>query len=297
MSRLVVIGFGLIGGSFALSHRRREAALVTAIDFPSVLDHPRAREAADEFVDARDGERVRSVVAASSLVVLAAPVQVIRDCLPWALAAAPLVTDCGSTKRAVQRTARGCARAARFVPGHPMAGLPDGGIEHARADLFEGRPWFVCPEGADDDAVEDVERWIRGVGARPVRMTAAAHDAAVARTSHLPRLVASAVLGVVDGAGAQLAAGPALQRLARTVGGPETIWRDIFASNADEIAQALFELSALLVPVAEELAASGRTDRAEALLTAARRVRAELSDPAPPDDAVKDRPSPSLPQT
>ena len=66
------------------------------------------------------------------------------------------------------------------MPAHPMAGLPDGGIEHAHADLFENRPWFVCPEGADDDAVKTVELWVEGAGARAVRLTAGEHDAAIA---------------------------------------------------------------------------------------------------------------------
>jgi prephenate dehydrogenase len=280
MNRLTVIGFGLIGGSFALAHKRRRPTHVTAIDFTNVLSHPRAIEATDERIDARDVDRVAAALAASSLVLLATPVRVICEALPRVLETARLVTDAGSTKREVQRAARACPRGARFVPAHPMAGLPDGGIEHARADLFEKRPWFVCPEGADDDAVKAVELWVEDAGARAVRLTAGEHDAAVARTSHLPRLVASAVLGVVDAARASPAAGPALERLARTVGGPESIWRDIFASNADEIASAILELTAALVPVAEELTAGGTTERAEALLRTARRVRAELNQTA-----------------
>jgi prephenate dehydrogenase len=276
MNRLTIVGFGLIGGSFALAHKQRRPTHVTAIDFPNVLEHPHARVAADELIDPRDNERVNAALAASTLVLLAAPVRVICETLPRVLATAPLVTDAGSTKREVQRAAHACARGSRFVPAHPMAGLPDGGLEHATANLFEGRPWFVCPEGADDDAVSGVESWIQGAGAEPVRLSASAHDAAVARTSHLPRLVAGAVLAVVDAAGATGAAGPALQRLARTVGGPERIWRDIFESNADEIAKAILELSASLVPIAEELAGSGKTDRAEALLREARRVRTQL---------------------
>ena len=276
MNRLTVIGFGLIGGSFALAHKRLRQTHVTAIDFPNVLEQPSASEAADELIDARALDQVELALASSTLVLLSTPVRVICENLPRVLATAPLATDAGSTKREVQRAARGCPRGARFVPAHPMAGLPDGGIEQARADLFDGRPWFVCPEGADSDAVNHVETWIQEAGAVAVRMTAAAHDAAVARTSHLPRLVASAVLGVVEAAGASAAAGPALQRLARTVGGPESIWRDIFESNADEIGEALLELTAILVPIAEELRSGGKTERAEALLQAARRVRADL---------------------
>jgi prephenate dehydrogenase len=143
--------------------------------------------------------------------------------------------------------------------------------------LFDGRPWLVCPEGADPDAVQTVEAWARDVGATIVQLSAAEHDAAVARTSHLPRLVASALVRVVDDAGATAAGGPAFERLVRTAGGPEAMWRDIFESNADEIARAILELSAVLEPIARELAGNASTEKAEALLHAAGQLRAELA--------------------
>ena len=276
MNRLCVLGFGLIGGSFALAQKRAEKTFVTAVDFPRVLAEPRAAQIADELVSADDEQASRAALQAADLVFLAVPVRVLCERLAFVLPESRLVTDCGSTKRAIVRAASGIANQARFVPGHPMAGLPDGGIAEARAELFDGRPWILCGESADADAVRSVEHWVRRAGAEPVHLNAAAHDAAVARTSHVPQLVASALVGLVGARDAAATGGPAFERLTRTAGGPEAMWRDIFASNADEIAAALGELIGALAPVQTELSRGSSSGQAEALLEAARRVRYEL---------------------
>jgi prephenate dehydrogenase len=276
MNRLCVLGFGLLGGSFALAQKRAEATHVTAIDFPGVLAEPRARQIADELVSAADEPRARAAFGAADLVFLAVPVRVLCERLPFVLPESRLVTDCGSTKRAIARTASGLPNQGRFVPGHPMAGLPDGGIAEARAELFEGRPWILCGEGADADALRSVEQWVRRTGGEPVHLSAAAHDAAVARTSHVPQLVASALLGLVGTRDAAAAGGPAFERLTRTAGGPEAMWRDIFSSNSDEISAGLRELIDALAGVQAELSQGSSSAQAEALLAAARRARHEL---------------------
>lgn len=273
MKQLCIVGFGLIGGSLGLAARARGAVeRVTAVDRPDVLALARERKFADEFVDMNDEEASVRALAASDMTILAAPVWVISERVEWALSHANLVTDCGSTKRRIVERARRSPRAGRFVPGHPMAGLPHGGTSSARADLFEGSAWLLCPSGSEPDAVLSVERLVSTIGARPVFLDADAHDAAVARTSHLPQLLASA-LTVVAARHASAAAGPAFERATRAAGGPEPIWHDIFGSNADEIARAIRELCAELEPIAGELADGGRTSRADALLERARRLR------------------------
>jgi prephenate dehydrogenase len=276
MNRLCVLGFGLIGGSFALAQKRAEPTHVTAVDFAPVLAEPRAKQIADELVNAADEAETRAALRDADLVFLAVPVRVLCERLAFVLPESRLVTDCGSTKRAVVRAASGTPNQRRFVPGHPMAGLPDGGIAEARAELFDGRPWILCGEGADSDAIESVERWVRRAGGAPVHLSAAAHDAAVARTSHLPQLVASALLGMVGARSAAATGGPAFERLTRTAGGPEAMWRDIFASNSDEIAAALGELIRALSSVQAELSRGAGSAQADALLEAARQVRYEL---------------------
>jgi prephenate dehydrogenase len=273
MTRLAILGFGLIGGSVALAARAAHARVhVTAIDRASVLGSAEAERAADSRIDIADSAAATRALADSTLTVLAAPVSVIGERVAWALEHAPVVTDCGSTKRAVVAEARKSARFGRFVPGHPMAGLPEGGIRNASADLFRGRTWIVCAEHADPHAVAQVEELVANVGARALRLSAELHDAAVARTSHLPQLLASALslLGAAHGS----AAGPAFERATRIAGGPESMWRDIFASNGDEIARALRELLAELEPVLAELEAGAGTANADSLLARARNLRA-----------------------
>jgi 3-phosphoshikimate 1-carboxyvinyltransferase len=173
------------------------------------------------------------------LAILAAPVSAIEALVRGALEHAAVVTDCGSTKRTIVAAARSSPRFARFVPGHPMAGGPEGGAEHAHADLFRDKSWLICPEHSDRDARERVERLIVALGARPVTLAIDAHDEAVALTSHVPQLFAAALLETAAERGALEAAGPSFAAATRSASDNEAMWRDVLASNADAIARAL----------------------------------------------------------
>jgi len=239
----VVVGLGLIGGSVALALRAaRPAAEIVGVDRENVLASDAVRALGTEPVDAADTVRVDAAFSRSDLVVLAAPVRAIIELLPRALEAAKLVTDCGSTKRSIAAAADSLPRRGRFVPGHPMAGAPEGGAELARADLFRNRRWLICPEKSDADAVEAVESLVRAFGALTERFGIDEHDRAVARTSHATQLVASALAVAAAAAGAERAAGPAFEGATRSAGGPEGIWSDIFETNADEVAAALADV-------------------------------------------------------
>jgi prephenate dehydrogenase len=273
--KLTVVGFGLLGGSFALGVRELDPdAQVTAVDRPDVLARPAARRAAQHFVDASNAPAVDAALQHADLVLLAAPVQTIAELVPRALEHAPLVTDCGSTKLAVVRAANGSPRRRRFVPGHPMAGAPEGGIELAHSALFRDRRWLLCPEDSDDDAVRTVETLVRRLGAEPLCLTATEHDRAVAFTSHVTQLVASALLAVAWEAGAEPAVGPAFESATRVAGGPEAMWADIFTTNAGPIGEALGALEAELRQAREGLALPvPDTGPALAILARARRLR------------------------
>jgi prephenate dehydrogenase len=274
MTRVAVFGCGLIGGSLALALRAAGREYhVTALDQPAVILDAEARSCADAFVDVNDEAQVSEVVAASDVTVLSAPVSVIAERLPWVLDRARVVTDCGSTKRHIVERARSSVKSRRFVPGHPMAGLPGGGIRNAVATLFEGKNWLLCPEQSDPDAVAIVERMIHETRAKVVHMQSDSHDAAVARTSHLPQLLASALSLIVEQHSARAAAGPAFERATLTAGGPAPIWRDIFATNGDEIARAIVELCSTLEPLARELADGEQTTLADELLARARALK------------------------
>lgn len=276
MKRVTIVGFGLIGGSLALSLRRTGQVHVTAIDRAPVLARPEAQAAAHERLPLEDTEGLKHALQSSDVTVLAVPVGTIIRLLPWSLSHARVVTDCGSTKREIAHAAAEHARAANFVPGHPMAGLPDGGIENARADLFEGRSWIVSPEHASPAAFASVTELLALTGAQLVRLSPEEHDRAVAVTSHLPQLIASSLFTLLDPTTAKAAMGPAFERATRAAGGPESMWTDIFETNADEVARAAQALSEELARVAQGLRRSPPdTHAALAVLARARSRRGQ----------------------
>lgn len=256
MRRIAIVGFGLIGGSLALALRRSGGIHVTAIDRAPVLARAEAKHAADELLPLEEAEGMQRALENADITVLAVPVGTIVRLLPWSLTHARVVTDCGSTKREIAHAAAEHARGASFVPGHPMAGLPDGGIENARGDLFEGRTWIVCPERSEVGARAAVMEMIALTGAHVVELSPDAHDRAVAITSHLPQLVASGLYALAEGENARLAMGPAFERATRGAGGLESMWSDIFETNADEVARAADALSQELAKVAAGLRSS-----------------------------------------
>jgi len=275
MKRLAIFGFGLIGASIAAAVRKAAPEIqLAAIDLPRAIATREVRALTDEQIDSGDRAGVLSAVAAADLCILAAPVSVIRSELPALLDVAQVVTDCGSTKRSIAAAVADSSRARRFVPGHPMAGGPEGGAGLARADLFEGQTWLICPEHSDPDAVARVEALIDLVGAQCVRLSLEAHDRAVAYTSHAPQLVASALSVLASSADALAAAGPAYRATTRSAGGAEIMWRDIFAANADEISVVLEQLASELQRVAQGLQASPPDSSAAlSLLARARSTR------------------------
>ena len=278
MEQLTVCGVGLMGGSLALAVRERGLARrVVGIDRWAGAPPPGV---VDEAISREDTAACRRAIAAAELTVLAMPVSAVRAALPEVLDdladTQGVVTDCGSTKRALVQVAAGHRARHRFVPGHPMAGHPEGGLANARADLFVGRRWLLCPEQSSSaDAIERVTELVRGVGAEPVFLGAAEHDRSVAFTSHVPQLVASTLAVLVAEAGADVAAGPGFASATRVAGGAESMWRDIFATNGDAVADALRKLSERLGDAAEALAEDpANPEVALALLAEARKLRA-----------------------
>jgi prephenate dehydrogenase len=242
---VAVYGLGLLGGSFALGLRAIDPSThITGIDVPEVLGRRAAQLAAQALVAVDDAPSVDAAIARADLTLLAAPVGRIVTVLPHVLERARLVTDCGSTKRAIVAAAATSTRRGRFVPGHPMAGAPEGGIDLAQPELFHGRRWLICPDGSDADALATVESLVRRLGAEPHRVDPVTHDRAVALTSHATQLVASALAALALESDLTFAAGPAFESATRVAGGPAGIWRDILASNAHEIEQVLAALGA-----------------------------------------------------
>jgi prephenate dehydrogenase len=257
--KIGIIGLGLIGGSIALAARELwPTSLVIAVDNKDVLETAMRLHAIDVAAD----DPV--VLAEADLLVLAAPVrqneQLIAE-LDEHVRTPAVVTDVGSTKRAIVEAARELPERFTFIGGHPLAGMARSGLDHARTDMFRGRPWILTPDhgkggAVQNDAFDRLSSFIRALGADPKTMTAAAHDRLLASLSHLPQLAASALMQVVGervGADGLALAGRGLADTTRLASSPHDIWKDIASSNADEIGPALDAFIDVLKALREDL--------------------------------------------
>ena len=234
VTRLAVVGTGLVGTSVALAARRAGVGRVTGWD----ADHATLAEAAGGGgVDA--AVTLEQAVAEAELVVVAAPVGALPAAVREVLAAAPEATviDVGSTKRTLAAIDN-----PRFVGGHPLAGGATGGPARAAADLFDGAIWFLTPSDATDPVrLAAVEAFVRALGAHPIQLDGGDHDRLLAVTSHLPHALANALMRDAAAAGddALRYAGPSLREMTRVAGANAAVWADIFVGNGDLIADAV----------------------------------------------------------
>jgi prephenate dehydrogenase len=205
------------------------------------------------------------VLAEADVIVLAAPIRqniALLNELDEGVKQRAVVTDTGSTKRAIVDAARSLPSRFTFVGGHPLAGAAKGGLEHARPDLFKGRPWLLTPTGdANGAGLDNLHAFIRALGAEPRIMSADSHDRLLAFLSHLPQLTASALMQVVgdavgeDGLGLS---GRGLADTTRLASSPSDIWQDIGATNADQIGPALDALIGVLQALRKDLSDGDR---------------------------------------
>ncbi len=255
-----MIGVGLIGGSVAMAARERLGATVTGYDASGLaLGAALARGALD-----RAGLSIADAVADVGVAFVSVPVGQLSEVIGAVLRAAPedcVVTDVGSTKLAVTAAHDD----PRFVGGHPLAGAETAGVEHARADLFEGSTWYLTPSpNAAGLLYERLYRLLRGIGARPTAIDAATHDRILAAVSHLPHVLANVLVAQAAGtlaAGDERlpATGPSFRDATRVAGAPSAIWTDIYMSNAEALTAALDETLTRLAGIRAALAAPDRS--------------------------------------
>jgi prephenate dehydrogenase len=258
--KIGIIGLGLIGGSIALAAREIwPASLVIGVDNKDVLETAMRLHAIDVAAD--DGV----VLAEADVIILAAPVRqnlMLLETLDEHVRQPAVVTDTGSTKRAIVEAAKSLPPRFTFIGGHPLGGAAASGLEHARPDLFKGRPWLFTPRGeAGGESLDKLVEFARALGAHPRILDAAAHDRLLAFLSHLPQLTASALMRVVGdavGADGLELAGRGLVDTTRLASSPAEIWRDIAGTNADEIGRALDTLIAILQDLRGDLTAGDR---------------------------------------
>lgn len=242
--RVVIVGVGLIGGSFGLALKRtafggrivgvsRRSTLDEALEL-GVIDEAYTYEALDRALDGAD------------LVLLCAPIQRIlglldevgRHACPGAL-----VTDVGSTKRRiVERAQASLPSGIHFIGGHPMAGSEKSGVAAADPFLFQNAIYILVPDARVPEPVyRALVDLLRGVGAKVMEMDARTHDETVAAISHLPQLMATGLVEMVgrldeERAGFLTLAAGGFRDLTRIASSPYApVWEDICQTNADQI--------------------------------------------------------------
>jgi prephenate dehydrogenase len=258
MTRIALLGVGLIGGSIGLAARRAQGNSVAGWDpDPDALAKALARGAIDEHADS-----VAEAVEGAEVCFVCAPVGQVAATARAALEAGGdcVVTDVGSVKVAVLA---GLADSGpeRFVGGHPLAGAEASGVQHARPELFEGATWYLTPtERTSGMHYDRLYRTLTALGARPSAIAADAHDRLMATVSHLPHVLANVLVGqaareLVEESQGLPATGPSFRDATRVAGANPALWRDIFVSNRDAIVSELDAYATALETVRESLRA------------------------------------------
>jgi prephenate dehydrogenase len=234
MHRVGIVGVGLIGGSFGLALREAgfDGSIVGVSSVRSISD-AQERKAIDS------GVTLEEAAASCDLLFLSQPIsgilETIRKLGPL-VRPGTLVTDAGSTKRAIVDEAARSLPGGSFLGGHPMAGKELRGAAAADGQLFRGRPWVLT-----SDLDHPFRKWIAAFGARELILDASEHDRLVAWSSHLPQLASTALAAVLHDHAPDAAkvAGPGLLDSTRLALSSFGLWRDILDTNQTEVSVAL----------------------------------------------------------
>jgi len=263
MKQITIIGTGLIGGSLALALKKNAPELrIIGCDREPVLKEALRLHAIDE-----GSSTPEQAVRDSDLVVLATPVGSIIDLIERIGPLAPphaVITDVGSTKVEIMARAKdvfGSDVAKRFLPGHPMAGKENGGIEHADAQLFAGAVWLITPYPAQDlsgGAIGEYLHLVNQIGARVLPVDPMQHDRVCGWVSHLPQMLSTALASTLveelaNDTEASAIGGRALREMTRIAQSPYSMWRDVALTNTKNIQDALLRVEQKLAHIRENL--------------------------------------------
>jgi prephenate dehydrogenase len=244
---VVIVGMGLIGGSLALGLRRAgfRGSLI-GVSQPRTLEEAKALGAIDEGLPY---EKLSRAAQAADLIILSSPISAVIDHIRLlgkgeALRPGVVITDVGSTKRAILRAAaESLPRDALFIGGHPLAGSEQRGVQAADPFLFQNAYYVLTPApGVPPAEVTLLGTFLSSTGARVVVLSAADHDRIAATISHLPQLLAVSLVRFLDDLGPQkehgirLAAG-GFRDMTRIASSPYPVWRDILETNKDLISE------------------------------------------------------------
>jgi prephenate dehydrogenase len=291
ISRVTILGTGLIGGSFALALRKHtKETRISGWDRSEIAQEARARGAVQESFTGDLAPALRN----ADLIYIALPIAATLDLLPEIARHAPLhalVTDACSTKLRITQAASELfpgGSGPLFLAGHPMAGRELSGLAHADADLFRNTTYALVRESSDSAVVEGRNlsrpgretrassaakeptsshdprvaaflKILEKIGAQPLWLGAQQHDYAVGLVSHLPQLAAVALASFLydrlDENGLPITlAGPGLRDSLRLAGSPYSTWRDIVLTNREVLSAALDLFARRLDDLRERLA-------------------------------------------
>ena len=284
-SAIAVVGLGLIGASLAATlAEKMPGATVFGVDTDAATREAALTRGWVAAASAPDDDAFRDFIQGPcELVVIATPVAAVDDYLArlrdWGFRG--VVTDTISTKGHILAAAAEMLPAPeRYVPGHPMAGSEQNGIAGARADLFEGANWILCPDEAT--IPEDFQRLhelVTGISARVVSLRREEHDQALAIVSHVPHMVASSLMQLANAHAddsrsiMRLAAG-GFKDSTRIAAGSPKLWCGIAFDNAEALRSGLDEMAGILGSFSEALAAGDRDTFTRLLAEAADARRA-----------------------
>lgn len=275
-----VIGLGLIGGSIAAGIKQQGLASSVCAWDPNganlTLGH-------DLGVIDSIAEDIHHATAQADLIILAVPVQSMEQVLAAIELKGQIITDVGSVKGVVVEAARRVfgELPENFIPGHPIAGSEKHGVVAADPNLFRQHKVILTPEETSNpEAIKRVEELWRGLGADIVTMSVSHHDDVLAQTSHLPHLLAYALVDTLSAGGDSLevfqyAAG-GFRDFSRIAASDPTMWRDIFLANKEPLVQVLDQYQ-LKLETLKQLIESGDADQIKDLLGRAKVARDHFS--------------------
>jgi prephenate dehydrogenase len=275
---ITIIGLGVIGGSLGLAIKQFvPRAVVTGFDGAAKTESALRREAIDF-----GAVSLAASVHEADIIFVCTPVRTIISLLPEIASHCrpdAIVTDVGSTKGEIVRAAATAFRSrGMFIGGHPMAGSEGKGIDHADPLLFQNATYVLCTVPKKRRRITPLTSVLQAIGARVLFLNARDHDTIAATISHLPQLVAVAMMTMFGTKNRshhgylQLAAG-GFRDITRIASSPYGMWSDILASNSTEIRRIVREFASLLLRFERDLRTEASRKNFAQRFTSAKRLR------------------------
>jgi cyclohexadieny/prephenate dehydrogenase len=270
-----IVGCGMIGCSIAAALKSRGfPGRIIGCGRPGTNLHSALER---KWIDAAESDLAQAA-AVCDLIVVCTPVdRIVDDILAAARSARPgtLLTDAGSVKRSICDSVGDLPSGVTFIGSHPIAGSEKQGCAHAESDLFEGRVCVLTPQPASPPAaIARITALWQAMGMSVIRMSPEAHDRALAQTSHVPHVVATALAASLEPQNRTLTAG-GFQDTTRIASGDPDLWTAILLANAGEVTGGLRGVSAGLHELIAAIEARDK-DRLRELLRFAKQHRDSL---------------------